>query len=169
MKKLMMIALVAVGIMSASAATYNWETSLGDGYDGMTWYVVNGTGVANLTSLLATSGDIAGFQTAIAAYGSNVQTGTFEAGWGGWQDGSFSDAADTVFLFVTDSLTAGSTFYYSAELSTAAYQYTPPSGSPGSLSITTVTSGTIANVPEPTSGLLMLIGFAGLALRRRRA
>lgn len=30
-------------------------------------------------------------------------------------------------------------------------------------------SGTIANVPEPTSGLLMLVGLAGLALRRRRA
>ena len=30
-------------------------------------------------------------------------------------------------------------------------------------------SGTIASVPEPTSGLLMLVGLAGLALRRRRA
>lgn len=30
-------------------------------------------------------------------------------------------------------------------------------------------SGTVANVPEPTSGLLMLVGLAGLALRRRRA
>ena len=29
-------------------------------------------------------------------------------------------------------------------------------------------SGTIANVPEPTSGLLMLVGLAGLALRRGR-
>lgn len=28
---------------------------------------------------------------------------------------------------------------------------------------------TITNVPEPTSGLLMLLGMAGLALRRRRA
>ena len=31
------------------------------------------------------------------------------------------------------------------------------------------TSWTAANVPEPTSGLLMLLGMAGLALRRRRA
>ena len=28
---------------------------------------------------------------------------------------------------------------------------------------------TTASVPEPTSGLLMLVGLAGLALRRRRA
>ena len=38
----------------------------------------------------------------------------------------------------------------------------------------TATTGGIRNwapaaVPEPTSGLLMLIGMAGLALRRRRA
>ena len=30
-------------------------------------------------------------------------------------------------------------------------------------------TGTITAVPEPTSGLLMLVGLAGLALRRRRA
>ena len=28
---------------------------------------------------------------------------------------------------------------------------------------------TSASIPEPTSGLLMLVGLAGLALRRRRA
>ena len=30
-------------------------------------------------------------------------------------------------------------------------------------------SGVTQSVPEPTSGLLMLVGLAGLALRRRRA
>ena len=32
-----------------------------------------------------------------------------------------------------------------------------------------VTGWTSASVPEPTSGLLMLVGLAGLALRRKRA
>lgn len=37
-------------------------------------------------------------------------------------------------------------------------------------SATTAASGwTAASIPEPTSGLLMLVGLAGLALRRRRA
>jgi hypothetical protein len=46
--------------------------------------------------------------------------------------------------------------------------------SSGSLSMTfgTQTSNTwneMAAVPEPTSGLLLLLGVAGLALRRKRA
>jgi len=34
---------------------------------------------------------------------------------------------------------------------------------------TYATGGNFTAVPEPTSGLLMLLGVAGLALRRRRA
>lgn len=33
----------------------------------------------------------------------------------------------------------------------------------------TIEAGTTGDVPEPTSGLLLLVGAAGLALRRRRA
>lgn len=39
----------------------------------------------------------------------------------------------------------------------------------GSVTGTTATAWSTAAVPEPTSGLLMLLGMAGLALRRRRA
>ena len=37
------------------------------------------------------------------------------------------------------------------------------------LSFGTQTAGTWVAVPEPTSGLLMLVGLGALALRRRRA
>ena len=39
----------------------------------------------------------------------------------------------------------------------------------GTLASATQASGNWAAVPEPTSGLLMLLGMAGLVLRRRRA
>ena len=42
-------------------------------------------------------------------------------------------------------------------------------GFPGQKSQIDYTKGWSGNVPEPTSGLLVLLGFAGLALRRRRA
>ena len=159
--------------IAVNAATYNWETSLGDGYDGMTWYVVNGSGVSDLVALLATDGDTAGFTSAMSNYGSNVQSGTFEAGWDGWQDGLFANAADKAFVFVIDSLTEGATFFYSSELATTAYQYEPPSGSPGALVFDSVSSATIAasgdgGAPEPTSGLLLLIGASLLGLRRKQ-
>lgn len=168
MKKIVLTIAVAVASFATNAALYNWETSLGDGYDGMTWYVVNGTGVNTLVNLLAVDGDTTGFSDALASYGANVQTGTFEDGWGGWQDGLVTDAASSAFLVVIDSLAEGSTFYYSAELPTADYQYSLPSSSPGSLVFDTVSSGTIASVPEPTSGLMLILGVAGLALRRKQ-
>ena len=42
-------------------------------------------------------------------------------------------------------------------------------GSLGTLALDTSTFTSYSSVPEPTSGLLLLLGVAGLALRRRRA
>ena len=52
------------------------------------------------------------------------------------------------------------------------YVYDPAAqeSSPGTLQIDGVaTTSEFSSVPEPTSGLLLLLGVAGLALRRRRA
>lgn len=66
------------------------------------------------------------------------------------------------------------TSYKYATLDAASLVYDPNNQetSPGTFAMTAASftsSGTIGAVPEPTSGLLMLLGVAGLALRRRRA
>lgn len=177
MKKLMIAAAVAMFGIAANATAYNWSSYTGDSsLDGMTYYAVNGTGVDSLYTLLAVDGNTSGFASAIANYGSNAQTGTFEDGWEGYAEGVYNtEAGDTIankfFLIAVDGdLTAGSTFYYTAEIDTADYVYeggsTPKD--PISLDSSSFSSATIA-APEPTSGLLLLLGVAGLALRRRRA
>lgn len=92
-----------------------------------------------------------------------------------------SDAPNSMFwmIFADGSTEAGSSVLWTAATDVTANQYTPPaSGTQVALTGTNfANSGTIAkfeestsgDVPEPTSGLLLLVGAAGLALRRRRA
>ena len=82
----------------------------------------------------------------------------------------------------SDSLVAGSyyDFYIVIEDSGKTFTSSPksnivmqPTGTAtvafGNMTTQTQTAGNWQSVPEPTSGLLMLLGMAGLALRRRRA
>ena len=82
---------------------------------------------------------------------------------------------DAYYVIVTS---ADATQYTSYKVDMSAMVYDPDNqeSSPGQFNsvkaATIISSGTSANfaaVPEPTSGLLMLLGIAGLALRRRRA
>ena len=170
MKRMMTVVAAFAMAFAANAASFAWDSYLGgDTFDGMTWYVVNGTGVDSMVNLLAVDGDVAGFQSAIAA--TDHQTGVFEAGWEGYAEGGFSSAADYAFMIVLGNTDAGSTFYYTAEIGTGDAQYVPPAPQPGTVGFYEVSSSTIASsaAPEPTSGLLLLLGMAGLALKRKQA
>jgi len=79
----------------------------------------------------------------------------------------------SLYLVLVKSADAKDYTYISmGDISSAVYE--PPASATTSFSTTSAallagTSGNFAAVPEPTSGLLMLLGVAGLALRRRRA
>ena len=76
-------------------------------------------------------------------------------------------------LFDTATITDSSNFYVTdaKNLTALAGADDVASVKWGNVGTATSASGAwkAANVPEPTSGLLMLVGLAGLALRRRRA
>ncbi len=97
---------------------------------------------------------------------------------------AISDVPDTYYdlaTLVIDNVSNANNIYYNISFGTEETyaEYPPAPGEPDSYDIALFTSDQWDNgtgwqlaqtqaVPEPTSGLLMLIGMAGLALRRRR-
>lgn len=86
--------------------------------------------------------------------------------------------AKTVYCIITTTTEKGNASWKSKELTystdNSTLYYTPMYQSYRQMSWTFGSNPesngwTVATVPEPTSGLLMLLGMAGLALRRRRA
>ena len=91
---------------------------------------------------------------------------------------------ESMFIVLLDTTSAntatdGMAYKYTGTIDGTAYIYDgnadPPEASPGTFNIAAssfANSGTIGgsgSVPEPTSGLLVLLGIAGLALKRKHA
>ena len=70
------------------------------------------------------------------------------------------DAGNTIDTSVTDPTKI---------ITSTAQATSTPTVAFGSMATITPNAANWQSVPEPTSGLLMLLGMAGLALRRRRA
>lgn len=193
MKKIMLVVAIVCAAMMTQAASMKWTalnvksdntgsanannyvmyTFLGSASAGSAATLAKVTTISAITSMLGSDGDVA------KALGYSLSSGTVKNGLGNVSTAYADDA--------WNDTTSQSTFAVVFNAATAAdateFLVVPAGGTATAVTFTdkdnlkSVAFGSQASnlnwtaiaVPEPTSGLLMLIGMAGLALRRRRA
>lgn len=183
MKKLIIAIAVVCTAVFAHAAAANWKASAKDMYNGTgstadaalfsgTVYIFD-VGVTSQAALFALIEGNTTIGTTTAGY---VATATFDEGsFGGvtFENGEQGGGSYTYYFVIVDDDKA----YFSNEKAVTANATVTAKAitfgsQEGSSALPAGTgfqgAGKWSAVPEPTSGLLMLLGMAGLALRRRR-
>lgn len=153
-----------LAITASAAQAVSWKWSAANIYDPTDATTKLTGGTATLYAYLAS----ADASTAVAVQSSSVSAGSINV--------TFEDTTNT---------TGGNDYSFYFILESGDYTFTSDTkagiAAPVTASTKTIAFGNLATatqdasnwqssaVPEPTSGLLMLLGMAGLALRRKRA
>lgn len=176
MKKLIVAAAIVCAAAIAQAATVNWAISSVKadggaaptaGWAVMAFYTAKDAGSAAIESAIAskTASSLAFESTTLGVALGSGRVAAHDATAAAITDTTKS--YDFYFVVFNDADVTKATEY--AMVSDLNKEY---SGMDGKFKASGNFSGATwqtASVPEPTSGLLMLLGVAGLALRRRRA
>lgn len=168
MKKLtLMIGAVAMA-MGVQAASVDWKVT-------GTAATVN-YNVYLLTSIADSYKSVADIESAALASGTIAKVGR-NYGVEGTSASEAITAASmkNVYWVIVDGSGSPTTYnYVKTDMSAFVYDPDNQESSPGTFGIAAAdmlagSNGSFAAIPEPTSGLLVLLGVAGLALKRKRA
>lgn len=160
MKKLLILAAVLVAGVAANAASFKWSAANIYDHTGSAKWTGDVTLYAYLSS--ADSSTAIAVSTVTASSAGAVAATTFS-------NDSLAGGSNYNFFFVVED--GDYTFTSSEKQNVAAYATQTQTVAFGNMTSATqnASNWTTAAVPEPTGGLLMLLGMAGLALRRKRA
>lgn len=171
MKKLMFILAAVVMATAANAAYVDWKFGKDTSYNGYTVYAFDAANQATVLGALAAY-DAAAQKTinGLILASAEVKKGNANA-----QGTDVGSATSLLLVGVNGAFGDGVAFQYGT-LDISADVYTPPTPPPTepatlaafSNSGTVTPAGPGPGVPEPTSGLLLLMGGAMLALRRKQ-
>ena len=160
MKKIMLALAVAVLAVAANAASFKWTAANIYGADGAKY--------AGEVTLMAyavggTAADAFAVTTFTPTTAGSVNT-TFN------NDSLVGGTSYNFFFTATQTVDGKDYVFTSAEKTVAAQATSTPGIGFGNMATATQAAGAwaAADVPEPTSGLLLLLGVAGLALRRKQ-
>lgn len=168
MKKLITIITCAFSLCVANAASVDWKVTGTSAQKGYSVYVLT-----SLASEYASADEIATAAISngtIAKSGMTYTTGTKYI----TNDAVTKDSMKNAYLVLIKDATDTEYTYMAVDLSSSVYDTQAQETTPGAFSTSVnnlVSGGTTASfssVPEPTSGLLLLLGMAGLALRRKQ-
>ena len=151
MKKLLILAAVIVAGVAANAASFKWSAG--------NIYASNGTDKYTGDVMLYATGIDGVLSTVTASASGAVAATSFDSS-------AFTSGTTYDFYFVIED---NGKQFTSAVKSVQALDVGTASITFGNMASATQNASNWAAVPEPTSGLLMLLGMAGLALKRKRA
>ena len=161
----MIIAAIVCSAFAVQAATVSWGASAASAYNGQTMYL--------LTSIATSYADVDALEAAAVDSAKVTKSGPKYIVATRTADNDKITSTSSFYLAVLDATDGKTLHYMDVTDSMKSFVYAPPDSSPGTFTgtfaaVATSTSTVAVGVPEPTSGLLMLLGIAGLALRRRR-